>query len=113
MRTHEYLCIAGRSRASRRHRLAEHGGSMSRTRRLTVLAELLSGHRFSSQEELAKALARSGAPVTQATLSRDLRSLGVAKRADPDGKPAYELPSPAVETFDRERRLLDLRAFVN
>ena len=86
---------------------------MSRSRRLALVAQLLSGRRFSSQEELAKALARTGVSVTQATLSRDLRSLGVAKRADSSGRPVYELPGPAVETLDRERRLLDLRAFVN
>jgi transcriptional regulator of arginine metabolism len=78
-----------------------------------VLARLLSGRRFSSQEELARALARAGSPVTQATLSRDLRSLGVGKRPGPDGRSAYELPAPAAETLDRERQLLDLRTFVN
>jgi transcriptional regulator of arginine metabolism len=88
-------------------------GTASRSRRLALVARLLSDRRFSNQEELAKALARSGVSVTQATLSRDLRSLGVAKRADPSGKPVYELPAPAVETLDRERRLLDLKAFVN
>jgi transcriptional regulator of arginine metabolism len=86
---------------------------VSRSRRLTVLARLLSGQHFSSQEELARALARAGAPVTQATLSRDLRSLGVGKRPDANGKAIYALPAPATETLDRERRLLDLRAFVN
>ena len=86
---------------------------MTRSRRLALLAQLLSGRRFSSQEELAKALSRAGAAVTQATLSRDLRSLGVAKRADADAKPVYELPGPAIEVLDRERRLLDLKAFVN
>lgn len=86
---------------------------MSRSRRLAVLARLLSGQRFSSQEELARALARAGAPVTQATLSRDLRSLGVGKRPDGNGKAVYRLPAPATETLDRERRLLDLKAFVN
>jgi len=86
---------------------------MSRSRRLAVLARLLSGQRFSSQEELARALARAGAPVTQATLSRDLRSLGVGKRPDANGRAVYKLPAPATETLDRERRLLDLRAFVN
>jgi transcriptional regulator of arginine metabolism len=87
--------------------------ALSRTRRLALVAELLGSRRFSSQEALVKALSRSGVSVTQATLSRDLRSLGVAKRADPEGKPVYELPAPAVETLDRGRRLLDLRAFVN
>jgi len=85
----------------------------SRSRRLTLVTQLLSGRRFSSQEELARALQRSGVSVTQATLSRDLRSLGVAKRADSSGKPLYELPGPALETLDRERQLLDLKTFVN
>jgi transcriptional regulator of arginine metabolism len=91
------------------HRIVQ----MPRSRRLARVAQLLSGRRFSSQEELARALAREGVTVTQATLSRDLRSLGVAKRSGGDGKPIYELPGPAVETLDRERQLLDLRAFVN
>src|SRR3989442_14475439 len=85
----------------------------SRSRRLTLVTQLLSGRRFSSQEELARALQRSGVSVTQATLSRDLRSLGVAKRADSSGKPLYELPGHALETLDRERQLLDLKTFVN
>ena len=86
---------------------------MSRSQRLAVLARLLSEQHFSNQEELARALARSGARVTQATLSRDLRSLGVGKRPHANGKAVYELPHPATETLDRERRLLDLKAFVN
>lgn len=86
---------------------------MTRTQRLNRLARLLTGHRFSSQEELARALGREGFEVTQATLSRDLRNLGVVKRPGPDGRPAYELPGPAVEQLDRDRQMLDLRAFVN
>lgn len=86
---------------------------MVRTRRLTVLAGLLSGRRFSSQEELARALARAGAPVTQATLSRDLRSLGAGKRPGHDGRGVYELAGPATEQLDRDRQLLDLKTFVN
>ena len=86
---------------------------MSRTSRLTTIAQLLSGRRFSSQEELAGALGRAGIEVTQATLSRDLRSLGVAKRSGADGSSWYELPSPATESLDRGRQLLDLKVFVN
>lgn len=86
---------------------------MSRSRRLALIAQLLSGQRFSSHEDLARALARAGTSVAQATLSRDLRNLGVIKRPDADGKPAYELPGPALEALDRQRQLLDLRAFVN
>lgn len=86
---------------------------MSRTRRLTVLTQLLEERRFSSQHELARALGRAGLPVTQATLSRDLRSLGVAKRVNGNGKAVYELSGPAAEALDRGRQLLDLRSFVN
>ena len=86
---------------------------MNRPRRLALLAQLLSGRKFSSQDELVKALAHSGIEVTQATLSRDLRSLGVVKRHDAANGALYELPGPAVESIDRERRLLDLKTFVN
>jgi transcriptional regulator of arginine metabolism len=86
---------------------------VTRSRRLALLARLLGSHRFSSQEELVRALAREGAEVTQATLSRDLRSLGVGKRPDAGGRAVYALPGPATETLDRERQLLDLKAFVN
>lgn len=86
---------------------------MSRSRRLTLLAQMLGDHRFSSQEEIATALGRSGHAVTQATLSRDLRSLGVAKRAGAAGSAWYELPQPAAETLDHSRQMLDLKVFVN
>jgi transcriptional regulator of arginine metabolism len=86
---------------------------MSRSRRLTLLSQLLEDRRFSSQEEIAGALARSGVEVTQATLSRDLRSLGVAKRATASGEAWYELPAPASETLDHNRQMLDLKLFVN
>lgn len=84
----------------------------SRAQRLTLISRLLEERRFSSQEELAGALSRSGVEVTQATLSRDLRSLGVAKRAA-SGQAWYELPSPAAEALDHGRQMLDLKVFVN
>ena len=86
---------------------------MSRSRRLALIAELVSDRVFESQEELAEALARKGVEVTQATLSRDLRSLGVLKRPGDSGRTRYEMPGPAHEAIDRERRLLELKAFVN
>ncbi len=84
----------------------------NRSQRLTLIGKLLEARRFSSQEELAGALSRSGVEVTQATLSRDLRSLGVAKRAA-SGQAWYELPTPAVEALDHRRQMLDLKVFVN
>lgn len=86
---------------------------MNRARRLSLLAKLVGQHRYANQDDLVQALAKHGAEVTQATLSRDLRSLGVIRRPDEDGRQIYELPGPATETFDRERQRLDLKAFVN
>jgi len=86
---------------------------MLRPRRLALLARLLSSHAFSSQEEVVKALGGAGVAVTQATLSRDLRGLGVLKRPGPTGRPVYVLPGPSTEVLDRERQMLDLKSFVN
>src|SRR4030095_2629920 len=95
------------------HNHSPEDSRLSRSRRLTQLAGLLAEGRFTSQDEIARARARAGDSVTQATRSRDLRSLGVGKRPDERGTLVYRLPGPAIETIDRERRLLDLRAFVN
>ena len=80
---------------------------MSRSRRLTLLAQMLSGQRFTSQEELARALGRSGVHVTQATLSRDIRDLGLVKAAA-DGAykrpPASDAPGPAPDAAAVLRR---------
>ena len=86
---------------------------MSKSRRLQLLTQLLGARSFSSQEELGRALTKSGESATQATLSRDLRSLGAVRRPGPEGGTVYELPRPAHEALDRERQLLDLRVFVN
>jgi transcriptional regulator of arginine metabolism len=86
---------------------------MAKHKRLQLLSRLLERQQYSSQESLAKALTKAGEPVTQATLSRDLRSLGAVRRPGSSGKAVYELPQPAHEALDRERQLLDLRVFVN
>jgi transcriptional regulator of arginine metabolism len=60
-----------------------------------------------SQEQLAKLLAADGVIVTQATLSRDLRELGVAK-----GPRGYSIPGEAPptprESGDLQRALKNL-----
>jgi transcriptional regulator of arginine metabolism len=86
---------------------------MAKSRRIQLLTQLLCTRGFSSQEEIARALKRSGEAVTQATLSRDLRSLGAVRRPDRGGRAVYELPQPGAEVLDRDRQALDLRVFVN
>lgn len=59
-----------------------------RPRRHRRIAELLARREVRSQEALRELLAREGLEVAQATLSRDLRELGVRK-----GPGGYELPN--------------------
>lgn len=51
----------------------------SRARRHELLLRLIETRPLHTQEELAEALQAAGVPATQASLSRDLRALGVVK----------------------------------
>lgn len=57
---------------------------------------LISSLELSSQEEVLQALAREGFKLTQATLSRDLKQLKVAKAASMNGKYVYVLPNDTM-----------------
>ncbi len=65
----------------------------ARGRRLEVIAGLLRAERIHTQAELEARLRRRGYRVTQATLSRDLRRLGVARGPDFGGGSVYALPA--------------------
>ena len=54
---------------------------------------LISSKEIGSQEELLNALTQEGFVLTQATLSRDLKQLKVAKAANITGKYVYVLPN--------------------
>jgi transcriptional regulator of arginine metabolism len=59
--------------------------------RQQAILQLISSHQVASQEELKALLASRGLNVTQATLSRDLRDLGVMRAPGEDGA-RYMLP---------------------
>ena len=61
--------------------------------RLQVVLDLLQHHQVSSQQELVNLLAEQDIHVTQATLSRDLRSLRVTKIATDNGSFMYIIPN--------------------
>ena len=58
-----------------------------KARRLSAIRQLVDRDQVHSQEELRQRLAKMGFGVTQATLSRDIKELGLVKRAS-DG--AYQ-----------------------
>ena len=68
-----------------------------KTRRLEALKVLISSTELSSQEEVLQALRKEGFTLTQATLSRDLKQLKVAKAASMNGKYVYVLPNETMK----------------
>ena len=62
---------------------------MNKTNRHQVILTLLEKEIISTQEKLRHSLKASGFDVTQATLSRDLKELGVVKRSMESGVYKY------------------------
>lgn len=69
---------------------------MTKTRRQTVILELLDHEQVTSQEILQRRLKTRGIHATQATISRDLKELGLVKRAGDGayGRPGQDTTSP-------------------
>jgi transcriptional regulator of arginine metabolism len=63
-----------------------------KTQRHAAILRVVREQRIESQDELREALSQQGFVVTQATLSRDIRELGLAKLADPGGGAYYTHP---------------------
>lgn len=61
--------------------------------RLDSIKMIISSKEIGSQEELLRELSKEGFQLTQATLSRDLKQLKVAKAASMNGNYVYVLPN--------------------
>ena len=68
---------------------------LGKTERQRLIESLVSRKRIGTQFELLDALADAGCVVTQATVSRDIRQLGLEKTHDPFGRPRYVLANVA------------------
>ena len=64
--------------------------------RHAAILRVVRERRIESQDELREALSAEGFVVTQATLSRDIRELGLAKLSDPKGGAYYAHPHRAA-----------------
>lgn len=73
---------------------------MERASRLALIEKLIREHVIGSQEELLTLLEGTGMKCTQATLSRDLRQLGISRGFDGRGGYRYFLPSTRGETAE-------------
>ena len=66
--------------------------ALGKPERHRLIESVVSRKRVGTQFELLDALAQAGCAVTQATVSRDIRQLGLEKTRDPLGRPRYVLP---------------------
>jgi transcriptional regulator of arginine metabolism len=76
--------------------------TMGKSERQRLIASLIARKRIGTQFELLDALVAAGCTVTQATISRDIRDLGLEKTRDPLGRPRYALPHAPRRTDPRE-----------
>jgi len=85
--------------------------------RLEALRLIISSQRMGSQEELLGALQKEGFQLTQATLSRDLKQLKVAKAATMGGDYVYVLPNETmykrVGTSSSVREMMQMPGFMS
>jgi transcriptional regulator of arginine metabolism len=70
--------------------------------RQRLIASVVGRRRVGSQHELQGALRSAGCEVTQATISRDVRELGLEKTRDALGRPRYVLPERGSRGDPRE-----------
>src|SRR5438093_6299937 len=79
---------------------------MAKLARQRAIVELIGDGAIASQEELQRGLNRRGLKVGQATLSRDIRDLGLVKTAtgyaQPQGETVSESALPPVSRLVRE-----------
>jgi transcriptional regulator of arginine metabolism len=71
---------------------------LGKAERHRLIESVVSRKRVGTQFELIDALAEAGCVVTQATVSRDIRELGLEKTHDPLGRPRYYAPRNARRT---------------
>jgi transcriptional regulator of arginine metabolism len=85
--------------------------SFGKAERQRLIASLVSRRRIGTQHDLRSSLAAEGCRATQATLSRDIRELGLEKTHDQLGRPRYVLPQEGRRTEPREALAAVLSAF--
>ena len=85
--------------------------------RIETLKMIISSKEMGNQEQLLQELKKEGFQLTQATLSRDLKQLKVAKAASMNGKYVYVLPNETmykrVHSTQKAREMLESPGFIS
>src|SRR3954466_11686555 len=75
-----------------KHRRVHPERSLPKPDRQKLVLSLIGRRQLGTQQELLEALDAAGCRVTQATVSRDIRELGLEKETDPLGRQRYVAP---------------------
>lgn len=79
-----------------------------KARRRLKIREIIAATDIETQEELVEALRQAGFSVTQATVSRDIKEMGLVKTPTADGRYKYALPGEkGVSSLHKLRRALE------
>ncbi len=70
-------------------------------KRLELILKTIESQEISTQEELLMRLREQGLDVTQATISRDIKTLGLVKSMGRNGKYRYTVPKAAATEAGR------------
>ena len=73
-----------------------------KTKRQRAILELVSSRDIETQEELVRLLKEQGFPITQATISRDIRELKLSKVTDAEGRQKYAEMAPGLPKENAE-----------
>ena len=84
----------------------EQGYAIMKKNRHDKIREIIEKNEVETQGELAQLLRDSGFKVTQATVSRDIREMGLVKVAAAGGRQKYESARPVNEEQNRFIRVL-------
>jgi transcriptional regulator of arginine metabolism len=82
--------------------MQDRGPSLGKPERQRLIGSIVTRRRVGTQFELLDALESAGCVVTQATVSRDIRELGLEKTHDALGRPRYALPDGGRRPDPRE-----------
>ena len=81
------------------------GGKTLKSKRQLKIMEVIKEQEIQTQQELAAKLRQEGIEVTQATVSRDVKQLGLIKVPSKDGGYKYSLPPRHKEKVNATSRM--------
>ena len=85
---------------------------MATTNRRNTIIKIIEENEIARQEELVEILKSLGFEVTQATVSRDIKELGLIKIKGQVKKFKYSMPKTENKTIDQEKIATLLKTFV-